>query len=168
MGTGGLFLRKVRATWADRPTGFVWVEENRIAASGYPASKDQLLWLCGQGIRSILTLTENPLPSSWLQGMSLEARHVAMVDHDPPSVQNLDEAARFIDAQVKAGRPVVVHCLAGQGRTMCAIAAYLILTKGEGPVETIERLRRIRSGAVEHGQEKSLEAYASKVRGKAQ
>ncbi|MGD1055137.1 MAG: protein tyrosine phosphatase, partial [Nitrososphaerales archaeon] len=66
MGTGGLFLRKLRARVSDQPTGFVWVEKGKLAGSGYPASRSQLEWLRNQGIKAILTLTEDPLPGQWL------------------------------------------------------------------------------------------------------
>ena len=164
MARGGLALRKVRATWADRPTGFVWVEKGKIAASGYPASRKQLAWLASQGIKSVLTLTEAPLPSSWLQGLGLETRHIPMADHDPPRVDSLAEAADYISENVRAGRPIAVHCLAGKGRTMCAIAAFLIKETGEKPDAVIGRLRTLRDGAVERGQEKALEGYLSMLK----
>lgn len=166
MARGGLALRKVRATWADRPTGFVWVERGRIAASGYPASRKQLAWLSSQGIRSVLTLTEAPLPRSWLEGLELETRHIPMVDHDPPGVDSLTEAAEYIAENVRKGRPIAVHCLAGKGRTMCAIAAFLIKETGEKPDAIISRLRTLENGAVERGQEKALEVYFSMLKSK--
>ena len=166
MARGGLALRKVRATWADRPTGFVWVEKGKIAASGYPASRKQLAWLSSQGIKSVLTLTEAPLPRSWLEGLGLETRHIPMVDHDPPKVDSLAEAADYISENVRTGKPIAVHCLAGKGRTMCAIAAFLIKERGEKPDVVIGRLRTLQNGAVERGQEKALEDFFSMLKNK--
>jgi atypical dual specificity phosphatase len=164
LGTGGLFLRKVRASWTDEPTGFVWLEKDRIAASGYPASKKQLLWLSRQGVKSILTLTESPLPEDWLAGLPLEFRHIPMKDHLPPDVQSLAQAAAYIAEQADTGRAILVHCLAGRGRTMCALAAYLIRSKGLGADEAIRQLRKVRAGAVESQQEDALYKYAATIK----
>jgi atypical dual specificity phosphatase len=160
LGTAGLALRKVRAKWANKPTGFVWIENRKLAASGYPASKDQLRWLSQQGIDCILTLTESPLPATWLEALPLEAEHIPMKDHEPPGMASLDRAADFISEKIAEGNSVAVHCLAGKGRTMCAIAAYMIKNKGLGAKEAMIQLRKVRPGAVEFKQEKSIYEYA--------
>lgn len=145
----------------DRPTSFLWVQDNTLAASGYPASKRQVDWLGRQGIRRILTLTESPLPAEWVGGF--EVRHVPMQDHQPPSVAALFEASTYVEESVESGKPILVHCLAGQGRTMCVIAAYLIKSKGMNADDAMCRLRRSRPGAVEERQEAILREFASQV-----
>ncbi len=159
MGTGGLFLRKLRARVSDQPTGFVWVEKDRLAGSGYPASRSQLEWLQGQGIKTILTLTENPLPAQWLDGLGFEVRHIPMKDHQVPDAASLEEAATFIRDKVKNDKATLVHCLAGEGRTGCVLAAYLIKDKGVAADEAIKVLRRIKPGFVERNQEKAVLDY---------
>ena len=165
MGTGGVFLRKLRAKVSDQPTGFIWVEGKAIAASGLPASRRQLAWLSEAGIRSILTLTEGPIPEEWKKGLNVTFLHVPMNDHEPPGFESLDAAVSFVQSEVRGGRPVLVHCLAGQGRTMCVLAGYLIKGKGMDPAEAIRSLRAKRPGAVEGSQEKAVFNYATKVRG---
>lgn len=164
MGRGGLFLRKVRAGFTDRPTGFLWVEDRKLAASGYPASRRQLEWVSKQGVNSVLTLTEDSLPAAFGEGLGLSIEHVPMMDHEPPSMESLEKAASHIQGQVEGGRVVLVHCLAGQGRTMCAIAAYLVKGRGMTAKEAIERLRSIRPGAVERGQERAVYDYEAGLR----
>jgi atypical dual specificity phosphatase len=163
LGSWGLFLRKLRARWNAQPTGFIWVQDNTIAASGCPASRGQISWLGAHGINSILTLTEDPLPGDWLEGQHIEARHIPMRDHLPPDRQSLDQAVEFISKQVGSGNVVLVHCLAGRGRTMCALAAYLIKTQGLAPDAALKQLRAIRRGAVERAQEEAVYAYAAGV-----
>lgn len=160
MGTGGVFLRKLRARVSDKPTGFVWVERGKVAASGYPASRRQVEWISGQRINSVLTLTEQPLPKEWLEGLPIETEHVPMVDHEPPDVASLERAAGYVGDQVREGRSVLVHCLAGQGRTMCAIAAFLIRERNANAEEAIRQLRGLKPGAVETRQEKAVFDYA--------
>jgi Swiss Army Knife protein, DSP-PTPase phosphatase domain len=159
MGTAGLFLRRLRALVDDRPTGFLWVEQGRLGASGFPASRAQVEWLRRAGVRSVLTLTEYPIPTGFLAGTGIETLHVPMQDHQPPSQESLERAAGYIKTQVGSGKPILVHCLAGKGRTMCAIAAFLMETQGVGAKAAMDRLRSIRTGAVERGQEESLFAF---------
>jgi atypical dual specificity phosphatase len=159
LGTGGFFFRRLRARVSDQPTGFVWVEKGMVAGSGYPASRSQLEWLRGQGIRTILTLTENPLPGQWLDGLAFEVRHIPMRDHEAPGAASLEEAATFVRDKVKEGKTTLVHCLAGEGRTGCVLAAYLIKDKGVAADEAIRALRRIKPSLVEREQERAVLDY---------
>lgn len=162
MGAGGLFLRKLRARVADEPAGFVWVEKDRVAGSGYPASRGQLEWLVGAGVKSILSLTLEPLPAEWIAGLGLTVGHVPMDDHKAPHVDSMERSADFVVAELAAGRPVVVHCLAGEGRTGCVLSAYLIKTRRMGADEALATLRRLKPEFVEHQQEKAVREFASK------
>lgn len=162
MGKGGVFLRKLRAKVADEPTGFVWVEKGKLAASGYPASRVQLVWLVKSGIGSTLTLTPQPLPTEWTRGLDIVTGHVAMEDHQPPSTKSMDEGVNFILEQMAAGRPVLVHCLAGEGRTGCVLAAYLLRTRHVPPADALSTLRSIKPEFVERRQEKSVYEFATR------
>lgn len=164
MGAGGSFLRKLRAKVIDQPTGFVWVEKGRLAGSGYPSSRGQVQWLASTGLDAILTLTKNPIPSEWLEGSNLEVRHVPMVDHAAPGLEALDEGASYIQEANARGRAVVVHCLAGEGRTGCVLAAHLIKRDGIGAAEALRSLREIKPQFVEWGQEKAIFDYASSLK----
>lgn len=158
-------LRRIRALVVDQPTGFVWVVPNRLAGSGFPASRRQVSWLAGQGVNSILTVMEDPLPSSWLTS-SMNYMHVPMRDHQPPEFDALKSASERVDSELKSGRVMLVHCQAGRGRTMCTIGAYLIRSKGISADESLAFLRKARSNAVEGGQEVSLKEFASTIRTK--
>jgi atypical dual specificity phosphatase len=164
LGTGGLFLRKLRARVADEPTGFVWVEKGRVAGSGYPASRAQVEWLVQAGVRSILTLTEDPLPADWTAGLDVICGHVPMKDHRPPTVESMNRGVGFVWEQVTAGRPVVVHCLAGEGRTGCVLAAYLVKSNKLGASDALRALRNLKSEFVEPDQERAVFEFASNLK----
>ena len=132
-----------------------------LAGSGYPASRNQVEWLANVGIKSILSLTEEPLPRGWTDGLGIAAGHVSMADHQPPSVHAMQEGVSFIQGQLAAGRPVLVHCLAGEGRTGCVLAAYLIRIRGIGADEALSRLRKLKPEFVEWRQEKAVRDFAS-------
>ncbi len=165
MGTGGVLLRRLRAKVSDVPTNFTWIHRGKLAASGNPSSRGQIRWLAQHGVSSVLTLTESPLPAEWFDGMNIRLRHLPMKDHELPTVGVLDEAATYIDEEVKSGRTILVHCLAGKGRTGSALAAYLMKTKGISSKEAIELLREMRPGSVEGRQEYPLREYEKSLKG---
>jgi atypical dual specificity phosphatase len=164
MGTTGRVLRKVRAQLISEPTGFGWVEKGKLAGSGLPSSRSQVAWLSRAGAKTLLTLTESPLPASWLEGTGLRYRHIPMVDHEPPEKGRLVEAVTFVDDEIMAGRAVVVHCLAGKGRTGCVLAGYLML-KGMPLEDAVEFVRRQRPGSVERSQEQALRNLQEMLKG---
>ena len=147
----------------DSPTFFSWVIEKKLAASGLPSSRGQILWLKQSGIDTILSLTEDPLPASWLEGSGVTAKHISMIDHAPADPEKLREAADYIAARLKEGRVVLVHCLAGKGRTGSALAAYMIAYEGKGATEAIEHLRQLRPGSVELPQRASVYEFERRL-----
>lgn len=159
MGFGGIFLRKLRATVLEEPTGFVWVEKSKLAASGYPASRGQVKWIAGQGIQSILTLTPQPLPSDLVDGLGLHLGHVPMEDHKEPNPASLDAGVKFIESQLAEGNAVLVHCIAGEGRTGCVMAAYVMKSRGLSAAEALAEIRRVKPAFVEYSQEKAILNY---------
>jgi atypical dual specificity phosphatase len=112
--------------------------------------------LAKHGVDSILTLRESPLPNEWFKGLRVEHSHISMADHAPPSPEKLKQAADQINAQLMEGKTVLVHCLAGIGRTGSSIAAYMIFYQGKTAKEAIEELRAIRPGSVERAQEEAV------------
>jgi len=163
MGTGGIFLRRLRARVSNEPTGFAWVEDRRLAASGYPASRGQLEWLVGRGIGAVVTLTPDPLPKDLAAGLPLELAHLPMQDHQAPTVDALAAGARMVRDLLGSGKVVVVHCLAGQGRTGCVLAAYLMSERKLTADEALKILRGIKPSFVERAQERALREYQASL-----
>jgi atypical dual specificity phosphatase len=137
--------------------------KDKLAASGMPFSKAQVRWLSKQGIDTILSLTEKPLPTDWFEA-GITSKHISMKDHEPPDVDRLIEASRFIESEISANRSVLVHCLAGKGRTGSAIAAYLIATTAMDAQSAIDHLRRLRPGSVERRQVDAVLQFEKAIR----
>ena len=156
-----MILRKARARLSDVPTGFVWIEEGKLAASGYPASKGQLRWLVDQGINAVLTLTPEPLPESTVKGVPVKLMNLPMKDHAVPSVDALERGVELLQNAVSEGDTVLVHCLAGEGRTGCVLAAYLISSKRLTSAQALRTLREVKPQFVERAQERAVGDYAS-------
>jgi protein tyrosine phosphatase (PTP) superfamily phosphohydrolase (DUF442 family) len=114
-----------------------WIEKGVLAASPLPRTDADLESLHEQGVRAILTLTERPLTAQpkisvgKLSKLDMTLAHIPIDDFHPPTPEQAEEAVAFIDQMAAEGRPVLVHCLAGQGRTGCVLHAYYLL-KGYG------------------------------------
>ena len=154
MGRTGRAYRRIRANFTDQPTFFSWVREGKIAASGRPFSKKQVDWLRGHGVTAILSLTEEPLPEAWTRGM--ETRHVSMKDHAAPNPSEMRLGADYLASALGRGNVVLVHCLAGKGRTGSVLAAYMMAYEGKTARQALDELRSTRGGSVEHAQEPAV------------
>jgi cell division cycle 14 len=74
--------------------------------------------------------------------------------------------AEYIASALSEGKVVLVHCLAGKGRTGCVLAAYMMTYEGRTARQAIDELRSMRGGSVEAPQERNVldfEAEALKV-----
>ena len=85
-----------------------------------------------------------------------------MKDHVAPTVESLEGGVEFISKEVEKGRPVLVHCLAGEGRTGCVLASYLIRSRGMDAGEAVAAIRRVKPEFVEEGQAKAVQEFAAK------
>lgn len=151
--------------------GFYWVIPNSLAGSGRPGYRGRsgtleqletdLVWLRQQGIEAIVSMTETALEAEIIARHGFKMIHLPVIDMTPPSPEQITAALAFIDEQRAQLRPVVVHCLMGQGRTGTILAAYLI-RDGLSPERAVAELREVCPHAVENrDQEAALAAFAA-------
>lgn len=140
---------------------FYWLIPGVLAGSRRPGGRSgrdqldaELRWLRAQGIGAILTLTEDPLSPLEANAHGFELLHLPVIDFTPPMPEQLALALAFIDRQRSADRPVLVHCLAGQGRTGTVLAAYLIRA-GNSPDRAISMVRQVCPLAVENDRQRA-------------
>ena len=65
-------------------------------------------------------------------------------DHEAPSAANVRIGAAALEAMLKDGKKVYIHCKNGHGRAPTFYAAYLILTEGIAPEEAFARIQEKR------------------------
>jgi protein-tyrosine phosphatase len=78
--------------------------------------------------------------------------HIPIADAGVPAAPALAQAVAFIDASVADQRRVVVHCMAGMGRTAIVLAAWLVRSRAYDAATVDVELRK--TGAVRRLYEK--------------
>jgi atypical dual specificity phosphatase len=152
--------RRLHGMVTEKPTNFSWVVEGKLAGCGLPVSQDEFEWVVSQGIKSVVTVREIALPSDWFNGGDIDYLHLQVEDFGAPNMEELVQAVDFIDQQISSGKPVMVHCAAGKGRTGAVLAAYLVKKQNLTADQAIERLRGMRPGSVQSiSQETAVSMY---------
>ena len=146
-----------------RTTNFKWVIEDKLAGSGAPTSLHEIKWLAKEhGIRSMVTIKEKPLPSEWFKSSGIgegkiDYFHLSIEDYGAPSLEELDNVVNHISRQIDNGKPVMVHCSGGKGRTGTILAAYLIKKRIVlNAYQSIGRLRKIRGESIQSKDQESI------------
>lgn len=167
MSAPGNAWRRVHGAVTGRPTNFSWLIGGSLAGSGRPTSAGEVRWARERGVKAIVTMTEDPLPAGWVDGM--DYLHVPTADLTAPTVDDTDRAVEFIRGRVDEGRPVMVHCAAGLGRAGTILACYLVRHCGMSAAKAVREIRKQRPGSIQSGEQEAAvehyELHASSSRG---
>ena len=139
--------RKVHGAVTGKPDNFSWLLENKLAGSAIPTSIDEVQWAIDQGVKSIVTIREEPLDDSWIKDVNY--LHVHSDDMGVPEFDDLVNTVDFIHKRITSNEPVMVHCLAGLGRTGTVLACYLIKHQKMSADKAIQKVRDERPGSIQ-------------------
>ena len=139
--------RKVHGTVTGRPDKFSWLIENKLAGSGIPTSINEVQWVIEQGVKSIVTVREEPLDNDWVKNINY--LHVHSNDMGVPEFDDLVSTVDFIHSRITNNEPVMVHCLAGMGRTGTLLACYLVKYQKMSADDAIQKVREERPGSIQ-------------------
>ncbi|MDC1024167.1 dual specificity protein phosphatase 23 [Nitrosopumilus sp.] len=163
MSKPGNIWRKVHGKITKKPTNFSWLIGEKLAGSGIPTSLDEFEWLLNQGVKSIVTMTENSLPDDWTQ--QIDYLHIPTADFHAPNMEEIDSAVEFIQNQIQNNQSVMVHCAAGLGRAGTILACYFIKYKKLSAIQAIKKIRDERPGSIQSDvQELAISYYEKYVR----
>ena len=139
--------RKLHGKIWKKPDNFSWIIEGKLAGSAIPTSTDEVQWAIDQGVKSIVTIREEPLDSDYTNNVNY--LHVHSNDMGVPEFDDLVKSVDFIHDRIVNDEPVMVHCLAGLGRTGTILACYLIKYKKMSADDAIQKVRDERPGSIQ-------------------
>ena len=133
--------------------GFSWIVDGEFAAMPVPGRNrpftEDAEFLESVGVRTVISLTENP-PS--FEATSIQQVRIPVTDFTAPTLQQMIEFVDVVSDSTAHGEPVAVHCTAGLGRSGTMAAVYLV-AKGATADEAIARVRALRPGSIETGEQ---------------
>ena len=115
--------------------------------------------LHAKGVKALVDVTAEFDGLDWTaHAEDLAYLNVPVLDHQSPKKQDLMHAMHWIANQQRAGKPVVVHCALGRGRSVLVVAAYLLCRYPQLSVEqALKRINDIRqTAALNRSQLKAL------------
>ena len=139
--------RKIHGMITGKPDNFSWVIDSKLAGSAIPTSKEEVDWIKQEGVKSIVTIREEPLDDEWLDDVNY--LHVHSNDMGVPEFDDLVSSVDFIHERIGNNEPVMVHCLAGLGRTGTILACYLIKYDKMSSDDAIQKIRKERHGSIQ-------------------
>ena len=146
------------------PRNFSWIIPKEVAgmARPRPGPKD-FEFLKDEGVEGIVSLTEHSLDPALLEEFGFEYKHVPIVDFSPPTMSQAQEFVDFMLRMKAAGKPVVVHCAMGLGRTGTMLSCYLVAL-GRTAEEAIREVRALRPFSIEtSAQERAVAEFARRL-----
>jgi len=133
-----------------KPTNFSWIIKDKLAASGLVKTSSEFEWVINQGIKSIVTLREEPLPSRYFDSSEYKGinyLHLKVKDHDAPTLEVLINTLDYIDEHIKRNLPVLVHCNGGWGRTGTLLTTYFMKKDNLTVNDALIKIKNIRGKA---------------------
>ena len=135
------------------------VKDKELYGAEFPFELEDLIEIKEKGIKVIISLTEeiDRINDIVYLRENFEHHRIFIEDYHTPEKKQVEEFISIIERSRKEKKPVLVHCIAGCGRTglMLAIAERFIYGTKSGKI-AIEKIREIRPCAIENSEQESF------------
>lgn len=120
-----------------------WVDEH-VAFGSLPTAAD-MGRLAAEGVGAVVNMCEEYAgDAATMASLGIEQLHLPTLDYHCPDEAALLRGVDFMQAQVRSGRRVLVHCKAGRGRSAIMVLCYLMATRRIGRVDALGILKAAR------------------------
>ncbi len=134
--------------------------------NGSQTLSEDLEFAALQEIGALVSLTESALDRGKISAFGFEYLHLPVEDMKAPPVEDCRRFVEFVADRIDRGVAVLVHCIAGRGRTGTMLACFFV-QQGRGPLEALELVRKLRPGSVEtEAQEAAVLEFAAWYKGR--
>ena len=125
-----------------------WIRKNRLAGSSFPHDRFQVERINNLQVRHIINLTSTDyrnkkwFPNSELHRLSIE-------DFSTPTKDIISHFFTIAERALERKEAILVHCMAGCGRTGTMLALWLMKFEKLSANVAIETVRKVRICALE-------------------
>jgi atypical dual specificity phosphatase len=144
--------------------GILWLIPNFLGGSARPAYDDLVTWKVS-GIECIVNLIAEDYGRDVLRNekkLGFDVHYFPIRDFSAPdTMEEMDDAVKWIDKQIKGKRRTVVHCFGGIGRTSTVLISFL-LAQGDSAGEAFRKVSHMGIMPQSESQLSFLSRYASR------
>lgn len=135
-----------------------WILERELAISPAPSGVEDIEEWKREGVRAVVVLVEShelgclggvDVYLELFRERGFEVLHSPIRDFYVPTIEQCLEIVEWIGRRVDEGKPVLVHCYGGLGRSGTVAACYLVYRYGVEPEEAVRVVRERRRRAIE-------------------
>ncbi len=129
-----------------------WIDKPILLGTSNPTTEDLREWYAA-GFRTVISLLEEAIQKPYydveiVKAMGYTRYNIPLMDFSVPKPDQYPAFVKMVGDALKRG-PVVMHCMAGQGRTGAMAAAYWI-AKGLTAQQALEKVKQANPLVIEN------------------